>query len=318
MIKYYYYISLIYFLFLSCTDKKENKQLTVNKAIQEYTINQVVGIGIIVPERNIIQLSSPVNGIIKKIYKNENDIVNIGTVILELEHELEDEHVIKLTREVATQLAKVQVELASVNELSAKVMNTKTKLKRLQSLLAKGAETQQVVDDERTELRTLNSNIDKLQANVFVSRNRIKEAKANLKIAQLEREQKRIKSVTNGRILELSVLIGGSVTMQQSLAQISPDGNVIAQCEIDELYADKIKVGQRGWIRNVGSVDTLSTGRIISAFVFLKKKSLFTDQAGEKEDRRVRTIKMMLDNSSKLLLNSRVECVINIATKINK
>jgi hypothetical protein len=42
--------------------------------------------------------------------------------------------------------------------------------------------------------------------------------------------------------------------------------------------------------RNVGSLDTLSTGTIYFTSSFLKKKSLFTDQSGEKEDRRVRTI----------------------------
>ena len=45
---------------------------------------------------------------------------------------------------------------------------------------------------------------------------------------------------------------------------------------------------------------------------FLKKKSLFTDQTGEKEDRRVRTIKISLDKSEGLLLNARVECVIDL------
>ena len=77
-------------------------------------------------------------------------------------------------------------------------------------------------------------------------------------------------------------------------------------------------VGQNGWIRNVGSSDTLSTGKVYFAFSFLKKKSLFTDQSGEKEDRRVRTIKMMLDNPDKLLLNARVECVIDIFSNSKK
>jgi len=134
----------------------------------------------------------------------------------------------------------------------------------------------------------------------------------------MEREQKIIRSPINGRILELTVLIGGSVSIQQSFAQISPEGKTIAICEIDELNAEKIAVGQKGWIRNVGSSDTLSTGSVYFVFSFLKKKSLFTDQSGEKEDRRVRTIKMMLDHPEKLLLNARVECVIDVSTPTNQ
>jgi hypothetical protein len=51
---------------------------------------------------------------------------------------------------------------------------------------------------------------------------------------------------------------------------------------------------------------------------FLKKKSLFTDQSGEKEDRRVRTIKLLLDAPENLLLNARVECVIDISNSVKK
>jgi len=112
--------------------------------------------------------------------------------------------------------------------------------------------------------------------------------------------------------------MGGAVNTQQSIAQIEPSGKTIAVCEIDELNAAKILVGQKGWIRNIGSADTLSTGTVYFAFSFLKKKSLFTDQSGEKEDRRVRTIKMMLDSPDKLLLNARVECVIDISNNLKK
>jgi hypothetical protein len=45
---------------------------------------------------------------------------------------------------------------------------------------------------------------------------------------------------------------------------------------------------------------------------------LFTDQSGEKEDRRVRTIKIMLDRPDRLLLNARVECVIDISGNLKK
>jgi len=157
------------------------------------------------------------------------------------------------------------------------------------------------------------SNLKRLQAGADVSKSRLNETKAALHEAQIERARKIILSPVNGRILEITVLAGGSVDTQESLAQISPEGKTIAICEIDEMYAGKIAVGQKGWIRNVGSLDTLSTGTVYFTYSFLKKKSLFTDQSGEKEDRRVRTIKMFLDQPEKLLLNARIECVIDIS-----
>jgi hypothetical protein len=118
--------------------------------------------------------------------------------------------------------------------------------------------------------------------------------------------------------LELDVLVGSSITAQQAIGQISPQGRTIAICEIDELYAEKVAVGQKAWIRHVGTTDTISTGTVYFTSSFLKKKSLFTDQSGEKEDRRVRTIKMMLDHPDQLLLNERVECVVDLSIKSPK
>jgi len=317
MKNFVFFIPLIFFQ-TSCNNNAAKEKLEVEKAKQANAINYIIGIGKIIPKNDIVQLSSPVNGIVQKIYKNENDSVTVGTIILELEHQLEDEKYVYLGNQITTQSAQINVDAASVEELEAKVGNAKTELQHLQNLLLKGAETQQKVDDANTNLKALTSNLNKLEATVTVSKSRLQEIKTNLKSAQLERNQKIIKSPINGRILELTVLIGSSVSIQESFAQISPNGRTIAICEIDELNAEKIVIGQKAWIRSVGSSDTLSTGTIYFASSFLKRKSLFTDQSGEKEDRRVRTIKMLLDNPEKLLLNARVECVVNISSNLKK
>ncbi len=316
--KHILFTILIILLIASCKNKSEQEQQVMSNIKQNHTTNYVVGVGKIIPENDIIQLSSPVNGIVQKIYKKENDTVRIGSIILEMEHLLEDGKIRLLNNELNTQAAQIKVDQEGVAEFEAKLSNAKSELIRLENLLSKGAETQQIVDDATTNLKTLNANLKKLEASVIVSKSKWQEIKAAYNTAQLERDQKIIKSPINGRILELTVLIGGAVSIPQSLAQIRPEGKTIAICEIDESNADKIVVGQKAWIRSVGSSDTLSTGNIYFTYAFLKKKSLFTDQSGEKEDRRVRTIKMLLDQPEHLLLNARVECVIDISSTINK
>ena len=299
--KYYLLSIFLISILTSCNNKSAKNKLEIENN-KQIAVRQIVGIGKIIPEGDIIQLSSPVSGIVRIIDKREDDPVNIGTVILELDHDLEDAKILQLKGELNTQTAQIKVDAASVEEYEAKVSNAKSELQRLQNLLLKGAETQQTVDDAITNLKSLNANLTRLVASVSVSKSRLQETKAALKTAQLERDQKIIKSPINGKILELTVLIGGSVSLQESFGQISPEGKTIAICEIDELNAEKIVVEQKGWIRNVGSSDTLSTGTVYFVFSFLKKKSLFTDQSGEKEDRRVRTIKMMLDHPCVSLL----------------
>ncbi len=302
----------------SCGNNDVKEKAAANKLKATGTVNQVVGIGKIEPESDIIQLSSPVNGIVQKILAKENDSVGAGTPILELDHKIEDAKVRQLISEVNTQADQIKADEAGIEEFAAKYNNAVSEVQRLQRLLAKGAETQQAVDDANTNLKSFQSNLKRLQANVAVSNSRLSETKAGLQLAEVERDQKIIKSPVTGKILEISILIGGSVDTRQSFAQISPVSKIIAVCEIDEMYADKVSVGQKAWVRNVGSPDTLSAGSVYFAFSFLKKKSLFTDQSGEKEDRRVRTVKIMLDQPDKLLLNARVECVIDISGNLKK
>jgi multidrug resistance efflux pump len=315
---------LIYFLIIiplmiGCNNvAKEKASAEKANGTAAQPVNQVVGIGKIEPENDIIQLSSEVSGVVKQIKKDENDTVKAGETVLELDHTVDDAKIKQLSDQVGTQTAQIKSDEASLEEFQAKYNNAVAQVQRLQKLLDKGAETQQNVDDANTNLKSYQSNLNRLQANVQVSQSKLSETKAALLVSQRERDQKIIRSPVNGKILEISTLIGGAVDSKQSFAQISPEGKTIAVCEIDELFADKIADGQKAWVRNLGSPDTLSTGTVYFTASFLKKKSLFTDQAGEKEDRRVREIKIMLDQPEKLLLNARVECVVDISANTKK
>lgn len=302
----------------SCGNSKLKEKTAADNIVVSSTVSQAVGIGKIEPENNIIQLSSPVTGIVQSILKKENDTVFKGTPILELDHLLEDGRVKQLKAEVNAQANQIKVDEASIGEYEAKYNNAISEVQRLQRLLEMGAETQQVVDDANTVVKSYEANLKRLQAIVTVSKSKLEQTKATLGVAEIEREKRIIASPVDGRILEVSALVGSSVDTRQSCAQISPLGKIIAVCEIDEMYADKVSVGQKAWIRNVGKQDTLSTGTVYLAYSFLQKKSLFTDQSGEKEDRRVRTIKIMLDHPDRLLLNARVECVVDISGELKK
>jgi len=312
--KNHYYL-LILFLSLACSSPKSGEDASKSAKISEpIKLTEVVGIAQVAPEKNIIQLSSQISGIVNKILKKENDSVQTGEIILEMDHSLEDAKLNQISNQVITQKNQIQADKSSLEEFQAKYANGETELKRLETLFSRGSETQQAVDDARTNLRSFQSNLDRLKNNVKVSESRLKETLSSLEVSKQEREQKIIRSPINGKILEITPVIGTSIDSKSSFGQISPKGKIIAICEIDESNANRVKEGQKGWIRNIGSLDTLSTGTVYFTASFLKKKSLFTDQPGEKEDRRVREIKMVLDNPDKLILNARVESVINLNT----
>lgn len=296
---------------INCKNKKPEEPTTVS--IRSVAVNQVVGIGKIEPENEIIQLSAEVAGIVQKIYKNENDSVQAGDILLELKHTIEDANITQVKSAAAIQAAQIKVDETAIKELQIRHANAVVEMQRLKNLFAKGAETKQVVDNAATEMQSFEANIKKLQATVEVSKMRWKESNTQVAAAQVQLQQKFIKAPVNGVLLEVNLQTGNYIDSKQIFAQLRPEGKTIAVCEIDELFADKIKVGQSAIIRNFGAVDTLTTGKVYFAASFLKKKSLFTDQAGEKEDRRVREIKILLDNPGTILLNARIECVVFIS-----
>jgi hypothetical protein len=73
-----------------------------------------------------------------------------------------------------------------------------------------------------------------------------------------------------------------------------------------------VKVGQPAFMRNQGMDEKLASGEVIFVGSYLKKKSLFSDDSGNMEDRRVREVRILIKDNKQLIFNSLVEAVINI------
>jgi len=295
-------------LLTSCGKKKSEEK--TSKVVKIADVTQVVGIGKIEPENEVIQLSAEVSGIVEKINVQENDSVKKGQTILILKHGIEAANIAEIKSQISTQSAQIKANEINIELAKIKYENANAELRKLKKLRADGAETQQVVDNAESATKTYLADIVQQKALVEVSRRKLAEIKKQIKVSNETLKQRFVNSPIDGIVLELSVLIGGVVNSQTPFAQLAAGGKTIAVCEIDEMFAPKIKVEQRAIIRNAGNSDTLSGGTVYFVSTFLKKKSLFTDQAGEKEDRRVREIKIRLDNPQKMLLNTRIECVI--------
>lgn len=153
----------------------------------------------------------------------------------------------------------------------------------------------------------------KAEANLSMAKAEQVEIMKEKDLAQAELNQRFIKSPGAGRLISMSAVPGTSVEPQVALAEFAPAGQLIARAEVDELFADKIKVGQSALIRQIGAQEHITTGKVIYAASALKRKSLFSEKAGDQEDRRVREVKIELDDPKSLLINARVECVIKIS-----
>ncbi len=160
-------------------------------------------------------------------------------------------------------------------------------------------------------LKTKSLLLKNAEAALALSEKKVSESGAAVKTALATEGKSIIRAPQNGRLLEVSARVGASLTPGQRYAQLAPEGRLTALCEIDELFADEIKTGQAAFVRYKGYPDTVSKGTVLYAAPYLKKKSLFSDEVGVKEDRRVREVRILLDNQA-LLINRQVECIIKI------
>ena len=118
--------------------------------------------------------------------------------------------------------------------------------------------------------------------------------------------------------MSLDAKTGAQLATGTSIGDFAPESPLTVLCEVDELYADRIATGSQAILRNQGSTAVLAKGKVIYAAPYLKKKSLFSDAAGDAEDRRVREVRIVIEQGKPLLINSRLEAVIQLSTTGNK
>ncbi|TAF65996.1 MAG: biotin/lipoyl-binding protein [Cytophagales bacterium] len=304
------YSSVVFFTQCSGT-KNETQKNDSTQANQKLNIDKIVATARIEPETKIVNLSSEVSGVVKEVRVKSGDKVKKGDILLILNNDLEQ-------AQVNQNQANVQVIRGSRADLEASLQNAKIKAEnalkkyqRLKNAFEQNAETQQNVDNAETEYRTALKDIDKIQAQITNNGNQVQEGIERVSLASVQVDKKIIKAPSNGTILSIDIQPGSAIVALNPLAEFAPDGAIVAICEVDELFATEVKIGQKAFVRLVGKTETLATGEVVAVAPYLRKKSLFSDAGGDLEDRRVREVKIRLNSSPKLILGMRVEAVIS-------
>jgi multidrug resistance efflux pump len=309
-------IFLATFLF-SCADKeKEKKQAEAEAAKKEIPApvnDKIIGIGRIIPEKQIIQFAAPISGILKSVSKKENETISEGEVIALLRNDIESSALAESASKINISAEEVKVAKAAIAEYEVKLDNATKQLKRFKALFEKGAETKVTVENAETECKTLEANINKLKTQIGVAQTQVSSGNSSTAFYKAKLEQTKIKAPCTGKILEWKVQPGEGIIAQQAIAQIAPKGNTIVECEIDESLALKVMLDQEASVSYLGATDVVAKGKVYFLSDYLRKKSMFTEKSGEAEDRRVRVVKILLDNPQGLLLNAKVE--VNITKK---
>jgi HlyD family secretion protein len=288
--------------------KKEKTDEATKQAPVE--VSKIVGMASVEPLTRIVSLYSDVGGIVDKINYDINSEVKVNDVIFVLNTQVEEAQLAQAKSKLGTQQAMINVAKAQLASLKVKQDNAQVNYNRNANLVKAGAVTQQVTDDSKFAFESLQNDVLASDAGLKQQDAKVSELQADINYYERVIDKKKIKAPANGKILSVDVRLGNNVLASQSVGDFAPDGPLIAITEVDELFATKIAVGMKAYIRPQGQLDTLATGKIYLTSPYLRKKTLFSDYATNMEDRRVREVRVLLDKSDNVLICSRVECVI--------
>ena len=271
---------------------------------------KIIGIGRIEPEKRIVNLSSEVAGIISEIRKAPGSRVKKGEVILSQINAIEKARVNQARSRIKVQQSQIAAAEAALNAARAKLTSTRNNYERLKKLYAKKAKPEAQYEKAQADYHTLMAEINRSEANLRAAHFLLDQYRADLNRTEAELARKSIAAPADGQILSIDIPAGSYISPGQSVGSFAPESPLTAWCEIDELFADLVEINQEAIIRYPGRTEKLAQGRVTYAGPWLRKKSIFSDDIGDLEDRRVREVWIRLDSGSGVLLGSRVECVI--------
>ncbi|MCC6413417.1 MAG: efflux RND transporter periplasmic adaptor subunit [Saprospiraceae bacterium] len=276
------------------------------------TVTEVLGIAVVEPSERIINLSAEKSGYIREVKARIGDKVKKGQLLLTLDAEIENAQLTQANSKLGTQNQAIEAALQNLKLLQVKLDKARADLSRDEALFKGNALTQQQLDNTRALIPDLEQQIKVQETLVKQEEGRARELRADVVYYQTLAEQKTVRAPMDGQILSIDARVGQFLDSQTGFAEFAPVGPIMAITEIDEMFADRIRLGQQAYIRPQGSSEILARGKVVLMSPYLRKKSLFADSAGDPEDRRVREVRVQLDDPEGLLIGSRVECIIQL------
>ncbi len=276
------------------------------------SVKDVLGIAIIEPWGGIVPLGTEQSGIIKSVKANIGDKLNKNDIILIMDNTLENAQIQQSNSKTNTQNEVINTANQNLKQLQLKLQKANVDLQRDLNLNKRDALTKKELESSQYVVQDILKQIEIQQATIHQQQVKLKEFKADVNYFQTIENKKLIKAPSNGTLLSLDVKSGQFLNFGQLIGDFAPDGPVMALTEIDELYADKIKIGQKAVIKRQGKNEVITTGTVKLTSPYLQKKSLFSDNPSALEDRRVREVRVQIDEPEKVLIGSRVECIIYI------
>jgi HlyD family secretion protein len=291
---------------------EEQKAKADSLAAAPLQVEQVVGICNVEPLKHTLSLNSEGSGLVESIAVEAGASVKRGDILVVLSHATEEAQIRQATSKLATQQAAIEQSAAAARVAQVRAEDTKRNYDRDQKLFNEKALTLQQLDAAETAMNISRRDQEVSEAALQQSRSKLQEIQADMQYYESLLAKKYVKAPEDGVLLSMEARLGEILSPEKSVGEFAPAGDVMAVTEVDELFASSIALGQRAFVRMQGSTQVLGEGIVTFASPYLKKKSLFSDSAKNLEDRRIREVHVKLNDASRILIGSRLECVIEL------
>ena len=209
------YLIIVPFILTACSGSKGNSEQPatssdiVNSSLVK--VSEVVGVGKVEPEKEIISLAAATGGVVKEIYRKDGDSIRKDEPLVRLDDELELIKVSQLRSQYSAQKSQEDIDKLQMRESETKLANKIKLLESVRALTLKGAETTQTLDDLETEVTTLSLTVEKNNASVKLAASRLRELAEQVRYAEAEASKKTLLSPYDGLMLEMHIQKGSAV-----------------------------------------------------------------------------------------------------------
>lgn len=300
---------LLTLVLISCGGKEAPVKLEKYKV---KAIDQIIGVARIEPAAKISPIGSESTGKIIQIHVQEGQFVKKGTLLLTLDQSLDVAQLQQSEAKLLTKQQRSKSLEAKIAALELKIEIADAERNRDRNLANAQAGTQKAAFDSENVYKNLKAELAITKADLAEANAGLGETKMELNYTKKLSDKKNIYAPADGMVLNWDVKQGQAITIGNKLGDFAPKGDLIATTEVDELFAMKVKNGQRAAINIQGTKERLSTGTVVYCAPYLSKKSIFNDRADNLEDRRVREVRVRIDKPEAVLIGSRVECIISL------
>jgi HlyD family secretion protein len=301
----------------------------------------VVAPGLVEPMSEEVKIGSELDGKLRQVMVDEGDRVARGQVIAVLENADYAARVELAKADLAERRAALERLLngaraeerreadAAVREARAVLVTASAEWERRRTLLDEGAISHTEFDSFEREYRVAQARLEASEQHFALvdaaarpdDRTRaeaeIRAAEASLSNAQALFEKTIVRSPLDAVVLRRYRKTGESVIAKDEtpIVSLGATSRLRVRVDVDETDVNRLREGQKAWVRADAYGDRRFTGRVVRIGQILGPKNISTDRAAEKLDAKILETLVELDPGQTIPVGLRVDAYIQVDSR---